>query len=625
MQTENSLAISSSLHAFNLSIFSNLYSCSYRLPDFFSFLSLAELKYFLAAINQDLSSLSKDFTPKFPSKHTLTWVDSESRIFHYWKGKQIEIIAYGELLRFSNLSADDSGAIKKGLKQIADIYPQISSQVSPSESEKHLFFSSRSAKLNPAAYPALNPDLNTSPGIFSPIPTPDYLPLLLGCFRYDNLQGKMILPAVIIVRKNNENFLWIGANTPALTSFALELTQHRAATYLPEEKTAVTPRPRFTAPKSQLIAQSCPDSQWCQKVADLSQILKNNSARSFNSATSYEHSSIPGTFSDPNVSTDPHTGSAGLLHSDVSFSSAPNPSSEPTNLAKHSPLSQSQLEKLEKVVLSRSETYLLDGEVPICTCLQEMGNKFPDCWIYKIDDYLGATPEILASVQQGELFCRVLAGSCPPGEENELLHNPKELQEHKIARNSALDKLSPHFPNLTFNPEPKILKLKNISHLASDIITKLNVPQARSIHLPSIPENRLITQLENTHPEKEQHENNQPDLDSKPEKLDLEDALVIAALLHPTAAVCGKDEESAKIYINQYEDLDREYFAGPIGWLNASGEGEWCIALRCAKYHEHTLTFYGGAGIMADSSPEKELKETKRKMEAMKAILLPNL
>ena len=94
-------------------------------------------------------------------------------------------------------------------------------------------------------------------------------------------------------------------------------------------------------------------------------------------------------------------------------------------------------------------------------------------------------------------------------------------------------------------------------------------------------------------------------------------ALDLVAALHPTPAVCGTPREAARAAIAELEPFDRGCYAGPVGWVDARGDGEWAIALRCAELPGTTARLFAGAGIVADSDPEREFDETERKFRAL--------
>jgi isochorismate synthase len=95
------------------------------------------------------------------------------------------------------------------------------------------------------------------------------------------------------------------------------------------------------------------------------------------------------------------------------------------------------------------------------------------------------------------------------------------------------------------------------------------------------------------------------------------DALSLAALLHPTPAVCGTPREAARTAIKELEQIERALYAGAVGWVDARGDGEWAVALRCAEMQGRIALLFAGAGIVADSDPEAELAETDAKFRSM--------
>jgi menaquinone-specific isochorismate synthase len=183
---------------------------------------------------------------------------------------------------------------------------------------------------------------------------------------------------------------------------------------------------------------------------------------------------------------------------------------------------------------------------------------------------------------------RVLAGTIPRGTDahddagasTSLAHSAKDLEEHRYAVQSVLATLAPHVRHLRADPEPFTLKLPNLWHLATDVAGDL---------------------------------------------ADHASALDLVAALHPTAAVAGTPRDAALDLIRRLEPFDRGRYAGPVGWIDGDGNGEWAIALRCAqigagpvrRFAEYSDTIpvvaHAGAGIVAQSNPETELLETRVK------------
>lgn len=230
----------------------------------------------------------------------------------------------------------------------------------------------------------------------------------------------------------------------------------------------------------------------------------------------------------------------------------------------------------EKIVLARDKELRFDRDVSLTRVTKYLADKYPTCWTYAIGDLVGASPEMLASVNEGKLLCRVLAGSAIPSQEQRLLNDPKEQLEHRLAVQSAQESLTELNLDLQV-PAPRLLHLGYVTHLATDITAENLAEQA-------------VTSLR------------------------------AAAALHPTAAVCGKPREVAAERLSALEAMDRRRYAAPIGWMDAYGEGEWAIALRCAQRNParaDTYRLIAGAGIMADSDPQRELAETETKMSPL--------
>lgn len=232
--------------------------------------------------------------------------------------------------------------------------------------------------------------------------------------------------------------------------------------------------------------------------------------------------------------------------------------------------------RAEKIVLARDKELRFDRDVSLARVTKYLADKYPTCWTYAIGGLVGASPEMLASVSGGELLCRVLAGSAIPSQEQRLLSDPKEQLEHHLAVQSAQESLTDLNLELEV-PAPRLLHLGYVTHLATDITAENLAEQA-------------VTSLR------------------------------AAAALHPTAAVCGKPREVAAERLAALEVMDRRRYAAPIGWMDAGGEGEWAIALRCAERdpaRTDTYRLLAGAGIMGNSDPQRELAETETKMSPL--------
>jgi isochorismate synthase len=193
---------------------------------------------------------------------------------------------------------------------------------------------------------------------------------------------------------------------------------------------------------------------------------------------------------------------------------------------------------------------------------------------------VGASPELLVSRRGREVLANPLAGSAPragdPLEDrataDELGNDAKNLEEHAIVVDAVSTALEPFCEELKWDSVPVVVETANVWHLSTRFRGVLREPA--------------------------------------PNAMDL------LAALHPTPAVCGAPTEVARAAIGELEPFDRGIYAGPVGWMDADGDGEWAIALRCAELHGGHATLYAGAGIVGDSDPAAELDETDRKFRA---------
>jgi isochorismate synthase len=193
---------------------------------------------------------------------------------------------------------------------------------------------------------------------------------------------------------------------------------------------------------------------------------------------------------------------------------------------------------------------------------------------------VGASPELLVSRRGREVRSTPLAGSAPrAGDRDEdrangegLRASAKNREEHAIVVEAIAETLGPQCDDLHWDPEPVLLETANVWHLATRFKGVLRDPAPTAVDL--------------------------------------------VAALHPTPAVCGIPVESARSLIDELEPFGRGGYAGPVGWVDANGDGEWAIALRCAELHGEHATLYAGAGIVAASDPADEVDETDRKFRA---------
>lgn len=242
---------------------------------------------------------------------------------------------------------------------------------------------------------------------------------------------------------------------------------------------------------------------------------------------------------------------------------------------------------LSKVVLARGQAVTTAEPIDVRWLARRLCTEYENTWTYLLDGLVGASPEMLVRRQKGLATSRVLAGTIPrSGDETEdlrlaaaLARSGKNLIEHELAVASVAEAMAPLCSGMNVPDAPYVLQLPNVFHLASDI-TGVCHPHAT--------------------------------------------ALTIAGQLHPTAAVCGTPTNAARQVIADIEHLDRGRYAGPVGWIDTHGDGEWAIALRCGfldPSDSRRLSIYAGAGIVAESDPAEELIETDHKMTPLRSAL----
>lgn len=245
--------------------------------------------------------------------------------------------------------------------------------------------------------------------------------------------------------------------------------------------------------------------------------------------------------------------------------------------------------RLEKLVLARDVVATVPEGVNAAEVLRQLAVRYRECWTYGVDGLVGATPEMLIQVEGRTAQARVLAGTLDRrdavGEaglpldyaERVLAGSEKQRHEHEIAIQSLTTQLAPFSEAMNAHSEPFILELPNVWHLASDVKAELTEVEG---HVPT--------------------------------------CLALINALHPTAAVCGTPTTVAGALIRKLEHMDRGPYAGPVGWLDAAGNGEWGIALRGAVIESPTtVRLYAGCGIVEGSQPKAELAETWAKFRPM--------
>jgi menaquinone-specific isochorismate synthase len=232
---------------------------------------------------------------------------------------------------------------------------------------------------------------------------------------------------------------------------------------------------------------------------------------------------------------------------------------------------------LEKVVLARDLVATAERDIDVRWPLNQLASSYPMCWTFHVDGLFGATPEMLVRRERGLVMSRVLAGTIRrTGDDARdlalaatLARSSKDLEEHEYAVRSVAEALAPHCLSMNVPESPFVLHLPNVMHLATDVA--------------AVVQHTAVTSLD------------------------------LAAALHPSAAVGGTPTAVATALIAEIEGMDRGRYAGPVGWMDGTGDGEWGLALRSAEIAGPQVRLFAGCGIVADSDPEAELAEAQAK------------
>jgi isochorismate synthase len=242
---------------------------------------------------------------------------------------------------------------------------------------------------------------------------------------------------------------------------------------------------------------------------------------------------------------------------------------------------------LKKVVLARGVKVRATG-FDAADTLRRLRADYPTCTLFAIVRgdrcFLGATPERLVRVRGGEVNAMALAGSAPRGETEEedrrfgamLLAGPKDRLEHAVVVEVLREALTTVCTSVSVAEAPTLLRFRNVQHLHTPIVARL---RGRST------------------------------------------VLDLVRLLHPTPAVGGVPREKALQWIGRHEGLDRGWYAGPVGWIDRAGEGEFAVAIRSALVRRDEATLFAGCGIVGDSDPDQEYAESGLKLRPMLSAL----
>lgn len=248
-----------------------------------------------------------------------------------------------------------------------------------------------------------------------------------------------------------------------------------------------------------------------------------------------------------------------------------------------------QAGELQKVVLSRVCELRFAEAVDVDSALDYLRAKYAGCYIFLFEPsphlaFYGATPELLVRVAGRDLETMALAGSIKRGhtaaEDNELaqelLYDPKNRQEHGYVADALRQRLTPLTDELNIPDAPEILRLSNIQHLYTPVRGRLKSASG---------------------------------------------VLPLVEALHPTPAMGGVPQAEAMDFIASAEPVPRGWYASPVGWLDANLDGAFSVAIRSAISQNERVWLYAGAGIVADSEPQKEWDETALKFKPMLGAL----
>ena len=244
--------------------------------------------------------------------------------------------------------------------------------------------------------------------------------------------------------------------------------------------------------------------------------------------------------------------------------------------------------EVEKVVLARSRVARVPHSWDLVRAFTALRETYPECYRYLFWDdsggvFLGASPERLVSLREGQVQADAVAGTARLGEgggsdaARALLDDPKERREHEVVVREVLAALRAVCPDATAPPQPTLLTLKRIAHLR----TPVTATAARGIHV-----------------------------------------LDLVSRIHPTPAVAGTPRDEALKLIRVLEPRGRGWYAGPVGWMTPEGDGDFAVGIRSAFMRGDRALLYAGAGIVAGSQPDREWEECEAKLRSIEDVLL---
>ena len=231
---------------------------------------------------------------------------------------------------------------------------------------------------------------------------------------------------------------------------------------------------------------------------------------------------------------------------------------------------------------------VVTADVPfdVVAVLERLRSTYPGCHVFSVDGFVGASPELLVSRAGDLVRSQPMAGTAPRRGDPQadaqlaaaLLASPVYRHEHEVTIDFVHDTLLGFCSYLDDEPEPSVVALANVQHLATSVEGRLSHPPASVLEL--------------------------------------------VGALHPTPAVCGRPRQAAQDLIAEIEQLDRGRYAGAVGWVDRSGNGTFAVSIRGATIDGAVARVVGGNGIVGASDPGTELIETRAKLQAMLSALV---
>ena len=244
--------------------------------------------------------------------------------------------------------------------------------------------------------------------------------------------------------------------------------------------------------------------------------------------------------------------------------------------------------RLDKVVVAREVLVEANRPIVVPDVLERLRALYPACVVFSIDGFLGASPELLIERHGSSVRSHPLAGTFPrSGDPHadellaaELVASVKDQREHRFVIDEIDRVLRPLCAALEVPSEPSIMQLRNVLHLGTEIAGTLSPASSAA------------------------------------------SALELAAALHPTPAVAGTPTDAALAWLDRHEGLVRGRYAGPVGWVDAAGDGKFAIGIRSAEVDGRRARLFAGVGVVEGSEPRRELVETQLKLQAILAAVV---